>query len=65
MRYEFRIADVVSDTLADAFPELERSPVPQQTMFFGTVTDEAHLLGLLRRFESLGLRVVEMRQLPK
>lgn len=25
MRYEFRVADLVSDTLAEAFPELRRA----------------------------------------
>ena len=35
-----------------------------QTILFGPVVDEAHLYGLLARCRSLGLRVVEMRQLP-
>ncbi|MET7622181.1 hypothetical protein [Streptomyces sp. NPDC005408] len=64
MRYEFRIAGVVSVALAESFPELDRVPTPEQTLFFGTLTDEAHLYGLLSRFQALGLRVLEMRQLP-
>ncbi|MEY9847412.1 hypothetical protein [Streptacidiphilus sp. MAP5-3] len=64
MRYEFRVADSVSEALAEAFPELSRVPVSEQTLFVGPVTDEAHLHGLLDRFQSLGLRVLEMRQLP-
>lgn len=64
MHYEFRVVGVVSDTLAEAFPELDRTPVPEQTLFFGPVTDEANLYGLLVRFQSLGLHVLEMRQLP-
>ncbi|MDH6108265.1 hypothetical protein P3T36_004270 [Kitasatospora sp. MAP12-15] len=64
MRYEFRIAGAVSEALAEAFPELARAPVPEQTLFFGPVTDEAHLLGLLGRFQSLGLLVIELQQLP-
>ncbi|KOG50020.1 hypothetical protein ADK75_19000 [Streptomyces virginiae] len=64
MRYEFRIAGIVPDTLAAGFPELDRIPVPDQTLLFGSVTDEAHLYGLLTRFQSLGLRVLEMRRLP-
>lgn len=64
MRYEFRITGRVSPELAAAFPELDRVPIPRQTLFFGTVTDEAHLYGLLLRFQDLGLRVEEMRRLP-
>ncbi|WP_030770187.1 MULTISPECIES: hypothetical protein [unclassified Streptomyces] len=64
MRYEFRISGVVPDTLAASFPELARMPVQEQTLLFGSVADEAHLYGLLTRFQSLGLRVLEMRRLP-
>lgn len=65
MRYEFRIAGLVSAALAEAFPELDQTAMPDQTLFYGTVTDEAHLFGLLNRFQSLGLHVLEMRQLPE
>ncbi|MFV9455232.1 hypothetical protein ACNJ7E_17535 [Rhodococcus sp. NM-2] len=64
MRYEFRVAGVVSQALTDAFPELDHVRMPDQTLFFGDVTDEAHLYGLLNRFQNLGLQVLEMRQLP-
>ncbi|MER6446703.1 hypothetical protein DEJ51_32420 [Streptomyces venezuelae] len=64
MRYEFRVSGVVPDTLAATFPELDRLRVPEQTLLFGSVADEAHLYGLLTRFQSLGLRVLEMRRLP-
>ncbi|MEE2032228.1 hypothetical protein [Rhodococcus chondri] len=65
MRYEFRIAGLVSAALAEAFPELHHTAMSDQTLFYGTVVDEAHLYGLLNRFQSLGLHVVEMRQLPE
>ncbi|WP_329569233.1 hypothetical protein [Kitasatospora sp. NBC_01266] len=66
MRYEIRVAGVMSDmTLREAFPELESFAMVNQTVLFGPVTDEAHLYGLLARFQSLGLRVVELRQLPE
>ncbi len=64
MRYEFRVTGTVSALLAEAFPELQKVTVPRQTLFFGTVMDEAHLHGLLSRFLDLGLRVEEMRRLP-
>lgn len=65
MRYEFRVVGTVSETLAEAFPEFDSAPVSEQTLFYGPVTDEAHLYGLLARFQSLGLHVLEMRELPE
>lgn len=65
MRYEIRVAGQMSETLAKVFPELEHVVMAGQTVLFGPVTDEAHLYGLLARFQSLGLRVVEMRRLPE
>ncbi len=65
MRYEFRIVGRVSDTIAEAFPELDRVPVTHQTLLIGPVVDQAHLYGLLARIQSLGLEVVEMRQVPE
>jgi hypothetical protein len=64
VRYEFRVAGRISAPLAEAFPELDRVPIPRQTLLFGTVTDEAHLYGLLLRFQDLGLRIEELRRLP-
>ncbi|MEU9113008.1 hypothetical protein AB0D04_14810 [Streptomyces sp. NPDC048483] len=65
MRYEFRVTGHLSTVVAEAFPELENMPAPEQTVLFGQVTDEAHLHGLLIRFQDLGLRVLELRQLPQ
>ncbi|MCD9874828.1 hypothetical protein [Streptomyces guryensis] len=64
MRYEIRVEGQMSDTLTAAFPELDCTVATRQTVLFGEVTDEAHLYGLLARFQSLGLHVVEMRRLP-
>ncbi|MGY6021974.1 hypothetical protein [Streptomyces spinosirectus] len=65
MRYEIRVDGHMSETLAKAFPELEHVLMSGQTVLFGPVVDEAHLYGLLSRFQSLGLHVLEMRQLPE
>ncbi|MGX1564123.1 hypothetical protein [Streptomyces sp. NPDC055506] len=65
MRYEIRVDGHMSETLAKVFPELDHVVMSGQTVLFGRVIDEAHLYGLLTRFQSLGLRVVEMRQLPE
>lgn len=65
MRYEIRVEGRLSETLAEAFPELGHVVMSGQTVLFGPVVDEAHLYGLLARCRSLGLRVLEMRQLPE
>ncbi|MER5435352.1 hypothetical protein [Streptomyces sp. NPDC002588] len=65
MRYEIRVDGQLSETLAKVFPELEHVVMSGQTVLFGHVIDEAHLYGLLARCQSLGLRVLEMRQLPE
>jgi hypothetical protein len=65
MRYEIRVEGLmVETTLHDAFPELEGVFVPNETILFGQITDDAHLYGLLNRFQAFGLRVTEMRRLP-
>ncbi|WP_432198872.1 hypothetical protein [Streptomyces sp. bgisy027] len=64
MRYEIRVEGHVSKTLAKVFPELDHVVMSGQTVLFGPVVDDAHLYGLLARCQSLGLRVLEMRQLP-
>ncbi|MBC7274509.1 MULTISPECIES: hypothetical protein [Streptomyces] len=64
MRYEIRVEGHVSETLAKVFPELEHVVISGQTVLYGPVVDDAHLYGLLARFQSLGLRVLELRQLP-
>ncbi|MEV0961604.1 MULTISPECIES: hypothetical protein [unclassified Streptomyces] len=64
MRYEFRVSGHLSPAVAGAFPELDEVTVPEETVLYGPVTDEAHLYGLLVRFQDLGLRVVELRRLP-
>ncbi|MGW2649415.1 hypothetical protein ACWC2T_32005 [Streptomyces sp. NPDC001393] len=65
MRYEIRIDGQMSETLTEAFPELDHVTMSGQTVLFGPIIDEAQLYGLLNRCQSLGLRVVEMRQLPE
>jgi hypothetical protein len=60
--YEFRVTGRLSRPTAE--PELEEVPAAPQTLRLGPVTDEAHLYGLLMRFQGLGLHMVEMRRLP-
>jgi len=65
MRYEIRVDGHLSETLSKAFPELDHVVMSGQTVLFGRVVDEAQLYGLLARCQSLGLRVLEMRQVPE
>ena len=65
MRYEIRIdGDTAEAVLRESFPELELLDEATQTVMSGPVVDEAQLYGLLMRFQELGLRVTEFRQLP-
>jgi hypothetical protein len=66
VRYEFLVTAPISDSVCDAFPELESGPAPGGggTALWGPVRDDTQLAELLARFAHLGLTVVEMRQLP-
>ncbi len=66
MRYEFILAERLTDAMRDAFPELEESTVTDTkgTVLYGSVLDGPHLHGLLQRFQTLGLTVAELRRLP-
>jgi hypothetical protein len=61
-RYEIRVRGRLSDTLLPAFPELTSTVHPVETVLSGPVEDQAALLGLLERIDSLGLELVELRQ---
>ncbi len=65
MRYEIRVEGQLSEPLIRMFPELDHVTMSGQTLLFGQVVDEAHLYGLLARCQSLGLRVLELRQTPQ
>ncbi|MBB1259978.1 hypothetical protein [Streptomyces alkaliterrae] len=65
MRYEIRVEGHMSEALTEAFPELSHVVMAGHTVLYGQVVDDAQLWGLLARLQSLGLRVVEMRQLPE
>ncbi|MFF8832502.1 hypothetical protein [Streptomyces sp. NPDC015131] len=65
MHYEIRVEGHLSEALTGAFPELRHVVMSGQTVLYGPVVDEAQLYGLLARCQSLGLRVLEMRQVPE
>ena len=65
VRYEFLVHGTATGTALAAFPELSACKGPAGgTVLFGEVYDDAHLHGLLARFQALGLTLLEMRRLP-
>jgi hypothetical protein len=65
MRYEFTVATRLSETAVAAFPELRVSDAPgKSTTLYGQVDDRAQLEGLLTRFSTLGLDLVDMHRMP-
>lgn len=67
-QFEFRVSGLLSEHAAAAvgdFSEMRVVPAPPETMLYGAVTDQAHLHGILRFLESLGLQIVSVHQLPE
>lgn len=65
VRYEFVLAESLSDRVLAAFPEFDASGSPgARTTLTGPVAGPTELRGVLARFDTLGLTVIEMRRLP-
>jgi len=64
-RYEIRIRGRVSPAVLDTFDAMESGVEPVETVLHGPVRDQAELHGLLRRLQSLGLELIEVRRLPE
>jgi hypothetical protein len=64
--YEVRVRGRLSRTLASEFEQLALAAnvEPVETVLSGPVEDQAALHGLLRRIESLGLELLEVRRFP-
>jgi hypothetical protein len=60
--YEIRIKGMVGDPLLESLGDLDASIKPAETVLRGVVTDQAELHGLLDRIQSLGLELIEIRQ---
>ena len=65
--YEFRFRGRLSRALRSEFAELDLTggATRVETVLAGPVEDGAALHGLLRKIESLGLELVEVRQLSE
>ena len=64
-RYEIRVRGPLTPTLRSEFAQLDltSSTAPVDTMLEGALDDAAALHGVLRRIESYGLELVEVRRL--
>ena len=62
--YEIRIKGHLSDSALAAFEGLTATVEPVETVLHGPIEDQSSLHGLLDRIQSLGLELVEIRQLP-
>jgi len=60
--YEIRIKGRVGDPVLATFTTLNASVRPAETVLRGVVPDQAALRGLLDRIQSLGLELIEIRQ---
>ena len=60
--YEIRIKGKVGDPVLASFSELDASIKPAETVLRGELADQAALHGLLDRIQSLGLELIEIRQ---
>jgi len=62
--YEIRITGRLSDSVLAGFEGLRTTVQPVERVLYGPVQDQAALYRLLDRIQSLGLELVEIRQLP-
>jgi hypothetical protein len=62
--YEIRIKGRLSDSALAAFEGLTATVQPVETVLHGPVQDQSSLHDLLDRIQSLGLELIEIRQLP-
>lgn len=64
-QWEIRVAGLLPDGVLAELEGLGVAVQPATTVLSGRLQDEAALYGVLDRMQSLGLRLVEVRQLPE
>jgi len=63
-RYEFRVKGRIGSSVAASFDEFDSEVEPAITVLRGPVRDQSDLHAVLERIQSLGLELVEFRQVP-
>ena len=61
-RYEFRVRGRLAERLLSSFDGFDAEIQPVETILSGEIADQAALHGVLEQIESLGLELVEVRQ---
>jgi len=64
-RYEFRIRGRLGERLLSSFEGFDAEVQPVETILSGSIEDQAALHGVLEHIESLGLELVEVRQVDE
>ena len=64
-RYEFRVRGRLAERLLSSFEGFDAEIQPVETILSGEVEDQAALHGVLEQIESLGLELVEVRQVDE
>jgi hypothetical protein len=62
--YEIHVRGELPDDVLQELGGLQVSAEEPQTVLRGSIRDQAALHGILLRLQSLGIELVEMRQLP-
>jgi hypothetical protein len=63
-RYEVRVNGSLSERARSAFPTMDITSIPTQTVVFGELAAPSDLADLLARCNAMGLEVLSVRQLP-
>jgi hypothetical protein len=63
--YEIRIRGRLSDSLCEAFEDFSAAVKPAETVMRGELRDQSELHGVLDRIQSLGLELIEVRQVER
>jgi hypothetical protein len=63
--YEIRIKGRLSDSVTGVFEDFTASVRPAETIMRGELRDQSELHALLDQIQSLGLELIEVRQLEK
>jgi hypothetical protein len=63
-RYSIRVRGHPSAAELSGFDRMQTAVEPVETVLHGPVRDQANLHALLRRVQSLGFELVEVRRLP-
>ena len=64
-RFEIRVAGVVPREALLDFEDLASAVAPVETVLCGEIADSAALQGLLARFDTFGVHLIEVRRLQE